>query len=721
MKPRDPVTNSCSLINKAPLHLWPSLATLVLSLIIYLATLAPTVTGEDSGELIAAAYEGGVAHPPGYPLWTMLAWLAIKLLPFGSVAYRANLLSALLASAAAAVLCRTLQRFFNIGAAFAIAGGLCLAVGRHLWSQAVIAEVYTLHVLLFCLILHVALIWRQTGHAKHLYVLALLVGLALSNHHLTVLLGPLLIGLILFTRPGILIQPRIMIPILLYLALGLACYLYLPLAASRGPYMNWGDPSSWEAFVRHITRQQYADDSMHAAHSLYRFCGHLAVLWHWNSQQYTLVALPFMAAGVVHLFRRQRDLFWLTVAPFTMHSVVLAELINFPFQRQDMFCNQVFQLPAYVITAIWLTVGAQQIARELGTWPPAYRWLRSAAGFVVPAALVILITAGNWQSNNMRHYYYAQDHADNILKSLEPQAILIPSGDHNTFPLIYRHFVDGLRPDITIADKYGYIEYELYQAMPNAPRRIRTRREREQIEAYLISQARRPVYYTVKPRLEHLAGYEAVTYGMLFRVTGPNLPSPPDTPATCCYRNLNGPGAPLDHAATVILSDYHFALAANALRAGNIAEAMPHVERAAHLSAGLKEGINNLGTLLAEFGLDQQAIRFYEQAAKLDRDYLTPRWNLDYLFKAQGNVLYAIQVFNDLARIEPEDARVFGELGFLLQRHGDLDLAIVNWGKSLGLNPRQPQILQALTQLRPGRPTPGSIEQPELESDSHAQ
>ena len=154
MKPRDPVTNSCSLINKAPLHLWPSLATLVLSLIIYLATLAPTVTGEDSGELIAAAYEGGVAHPPGYPLWTMLAWLAIKLLPFGSVAYRANLLSALLASAAAAVLCRTLQRFFNIGAAFAIAGGLCLAVGRHLWSQAVIAEVYTLHVLLFCLILH---------------------------------------------------------------------------------------------------------------------------------------------------------------------------------------------------------------------------------------------------------------------------------------------------------------------------------------------------------------------------------------------------------------------------------------------------------------------------------------------------------------------------------------------------------------------------------------
>lgn len=43
------------------------------SLGLYLFTLAPTVTGEDSGEFIAAAYGHGVAHPPGYPLWTLLA------------------------------------------------------------------------------------------------------------------------------------------------------------------------------------------------------------------------------------------------------------------------------------------------------------------------------------------------------------------------------------------------------------------------------------------------------------------------------------------------------------------------------------------------------------------------------------------------------------------------------------------------------------------------
>ncbi len=97
--------------------------------------------------------------------------------------------------------------------------------------------------------------------------------------------------------------------------------------------------------------------------------------------------------------------------------------------------------------------------------------------------------------------------------------------------------------------------------------------------------------------------------------------------------------------------------------------------------------------------MNQQAIGLYERSAKLDHNYCVPRWNLAYLFKSQGSIIPAIQVFNDLARIEPEDYRIFGELGFLLHRHGDLNLAIKNWGKSLHLNPQQPQIISALAEL----------------------
>jgi len=78
------------------------LASLAVPFLLYLLTLAPTVTFEDSGELIAAAYNLGIPHEPGYPLWTMIAHL-FTLLPLGTVAYRVNLLSAVLAALTAAL------------------------------------------------------------------------------------------------------------------------------------------------------------------------------------------------------------------------------------------------------------------------------------------------------------------------------------------------------------------------------------------------------------------------------------------------------------------------------------------------------------------------------------------------------------------------------------------------------------------------------------------
>ena len=76
---------------------------------VYTITLAPTVTSEDSGELIAAAHCFGVPHPPGYPLWTMLCGAFIRVFAIGSVAWRANLLSAVCAAGAIAVLGRCIQ------------------------------------------------------------------------------------------------------------------------------------------------------------------------------------------------------------------------------------------------------------------------------------------------------------------------------------------------------------------------------------------------------------------------------------------------------------------------------------------------------------------------------------------------------------------------------------------------------------------------------------
>src|SRR5688572_14256891 len=78
----------------------------IAALTAYVLTLTDTVSGGDSGELISVAYHVGVAHPPGYPLYTLLAKLTTLLVPLGGIAWRVSVFSALCDAAAAVVLCR---------------------------------------------------------------------------------------------------------------------------------------------------------------------------------------------------------------------------------------------------------------------------------------------------------------------------------------------------------------------------------------------------------------------------------------------------------------------------------------------------------------------------------------------------------------------------------------------------------------------------------------
>ena len=180
-------------------------ALLLASFGLYLSTLAPTLTwgldnrGVDGGELLAAANTFGIPHPPGYPTYTLLLKSFATVVPVGDFAYRGNLLSAVLASAAVFVLywaclrvCRSLkpdapQALAVIGAAL---GSALFAASPLFWSQAIITEVYALNALFVSVLLllatHMALGPRQEETAgalltvdPKLVLFAFLLGLGL--------------------------------------------------------------------------------------------------------------------------------------------------------------------------------------------------------------------------------------------------------------------------------------------------------------------------------------------------------------------------------------------------------------------------------------------------------------------------------------------------------------------------------------------------------------
>lgn len=303
-----------------------ALATTLISGAVYFYTAQPNVGLLDSGEFIAAAQHFGVPHPTGYPLWTLLAWL-FQLLPLGNAAWEVNLFSGFcgaLAVGATTLLASSMLRWMmpwwgapegraNAVVVALIAGtfGLLFAFSFSFWTQAVIAEVYTLHGLLIGLFL-LSLYWWVRRPERDLPILATFFSfsLCMSNHHLTLALAPLplLVPLLVrrsvfwevlvaavvsaslvylgfawlsndattwstamrffyFALLGLLVllvlkwrrtDVRIVLLVPLAVILGLLPYAYMPLASSTNPPMNWGYTRTPEGFFYSINRTQYA-------------------------------------------------------------------------------------------------------------------------------------------------------------------------------------------------------------------------------------------------------------------------------------------------------------------------------------------------------------------------------------------------------------------------------------------------------------------------------
>lgn len=182
------------------------LATLI-SLGVYLYTLAPDVTLEDSGELAVGSMYAGVPHPPGYPMWTIYSWFFTKILPFSNIAWRVAVSSAV----AAALSCGLLALMVSRGTQLILSGletfksltkkterglslcsglsaGLIFGFNGFIWSQAVIVEVYTLGILTFALTLALLMRWFYRPQQRlYLYLAYFVFGLCFVNHQTLIL------------------------------------------------------------------------------------------------------------------------------------------------------------------------------------------------------------------------------------------------------------------------------------------------------------------------------------------------------------------------------------------------------------------------------------------------------------------------------------------------------------------------------------------------------
>jgi 4-amino-4-deoxy-L-arabinose transferase-like glycosyltransferase len=439
---------------------------------LYLGTLAPTVLYHDYPDMFdpamlqAAAPVLGIAHPTGYPTYMMLAHL-FTYLPVGDEAYRVNLISAVF-GAVAVVLVYLVGLRMTRRVVAATTGALAFGLTPIFWSQAVIAEVYTVNATFIAGVLYVLLLWRDTRLDRYLLLAALLMGLSLTHHLTSALLIPAALLFVYLTDRSLLRRAGLWARGLGLFVLGLVPYLYLPLRAAMEAPLNEADPSTPERFLLLVSGGSFllknllditgseepggsTGDSQMALWPEVTSAA-VGILERLSpTGEYVVGQFPvlILAAGVVGIFqlistdRAAAALLGLLFASWLVHALT--------YTVSDFY---VFFIPAYLIFGLFVGCGVGLALREaeaLARRWPARAGTALVAGVCVVAVIFPLARAPETYAEEDRSDDY---HGRVILDTVASQAETGATVLHHRSSLWYMVLVQERRQDLTLVDPF---------------------------------------------------------------------------------------------------------------------------------------------------------------------------------------------------------------------------------------------------------------------------
>lgn len=453
--------------------------------IIYLTTLAPTVVQIDSGELSTVQLLPGIAHPTGYPLFTITGYLfSLIPLPFTKI-YQMNLLAAIWCALGVMVFVSTARMILTNIDSFksaqkviakkiskkekklklpvevptviteiipelivliaSVAGGLILAFSKTYWFQSTSVEVYSLHVLLMLMVIYFlfkAFIIKEEVYSLSLknnwIIFALMLALSFSNHMTTLLILPA-VAFIYFNKNGFNQKSfrQIGIMLLFFFPLLIFIYSYLPIMASQQPRINWGNPVDLERILRHISGKQYQGWLFSSTESAKRqfiyFVTNLPVEF--------ITSMLFAAAGMIYSLIKVRKLFYFFITAF-----VFTVLYSINYDINDI---DAYFLLAFISIAFFSVLGVIQL----------FHLLKSTSKPALTTSLVMFVFIAiqfysNYEKTDQSKTYIFEDYTKAVVNSVEPNSIIFSyQWDYFISPAYYLQFVEGFRKDVIIVDK----------------------------------------------------------------------------------------------------------------------------------------------------------------------------------------------------------------------------------------------------------------------------
>jgi len=489
-----------------------ALMTLVAALVVYLRTLAPSITwrngGADSGDLVTAAVVGGVPHPPGYPLYTLIASIFARL-PASEPAFGVGLFSALSAAFAAVIIfyaARMLlsqmiddQRWRDPSAFVA---ALALAFSPMFWSQATIAEVNAFSALLVAALLK----FLFSTHRHRLEWVALVFGVGMTHHPTLLLFAPMAWWLL---RHDAWTRAQKTRATLLFCA-PLVFYLALPLRAAGNPPINWGNPQTLDGFWWSVTAAPY--QKYFSSLGLPALLERIAAVPRFLFDQFNVVGAGLGLWGLTQVLsnpaRRARRS---GVALLLGMSAIVGYAAL--YGSRD---SHIYLLFAFMLFALAIAAGIHDVLARLSP-----RWAL-AVMFVALLGLPIFNLAANFQSLDLSRDRVAYNYAQSIVAAVPNDAVILADGDEHLFALwYYRYAIAGATSDVLVVSRellqYDWYYHQIRQtmsALPAIPPADFSARVRHVIDQSIASN--RPVYTTSLG--DWLAPYSVKPHGKVYAI-----------------------------------------------------------------------------------------------------------------------------------------------------------------------------------------------------------
>ncbi|NLT49876.1 MAG: DUF2723 domain-containing protein [Ignavibacteria bacterium] len=443
--------------------------------LVYLFTLAPTVVKIDSGELAAVQYTLGVAHPTGYPVFTIIGYLFQQIsLPLTPI-YKSNILSAVFCSIATIFFIKAAFNFLFLSFSgfyepiktknkkekknsvsekpmlkethlkfSAVLSGFILSFSKTYWLQSTSVEVYSLQLLFFSLILlALSRISKNILNGEYSFnnwiFLSISFAFGFLNHMTTLLFIPA--AIYLFSRQYK-IKAVSFIDIIKFSAVFTiilaAGYSYILLRAQQNPYLNWGNADNITRLFRHISGKQY---------SVWMFTGidaakkHLFFFFKNYITEFRAAAIAIIITGLIISFRKSS-----AVERMLFITFVFAVLFTINYDISDI---ETYFLSALIISAIWFSFGVYWLLERFSE-----RKLNIAISFPILLLPLLFEVYFNYSEVDQSENYFYNDYTKSLLSSVEKNSIILSyQWDYFISSSLYFQKAENFRPDAAVIDK----------------------------------------------------------------------------------------------------------------------------------------------------------------------------------------------------------------------------------------------------------------------------